>query len=606
MKQFAIAALLAGLPTATLTVMLAGCRASPSRAHGKRLIVLGVDAMDPGFLSRHFDALPNLKRLRDLGGLTRLATTSPPQSPVAWSTFITGTDPEQTGVFDFVQRDPATGKIFSSLGETIESAHHLDIGPYSLPLSKAHVRVFRTGRPFWELLAEHGIPATVVHMPTNYPPVERGQALAGMGTPDLEGAYGTFTYYTDDPLTPQGPVSGGRIVTVEPRDNRVILPIGGPPNTLRRDRRPPHLELIADIDPDARAMRGRIGDQQFILQQGEWSPWIHVRFRLIPGLSSMSGMFRLYARELSPSIQIYRSPLNIDPADPALPISYPSIFSRELSRRIGPYYTQGIPEDTSALRQGVLTLDEFLAQTRLIAADDNALLDDALSHFRDGLLFFYFSEIDQNSHMLWAKHETKLLETYQYVDRALGRVMAHAQGANIIVMSDHGFAAFDRSVNLNTWLAQEGFQTKAYALGLNALYLNRIGLAKPERGALLQELIRRLRELRDPATGRLMIESVSVVGPSSSKFAPDLIVGYAPGYRASWETALGEAPPGIVHQNTDAWIGDHCIAAEAVPGVLLGNRSPRLNTPRLKDITVTILKEFDVSPDPAMSGIAVY
>jgi predicted AlkP superfamily pyrophosphatase or phosphodiesterase len=104
MKQFAIAALLA--------LMLAGCRASPSHAHGKRVIVLGVDAMEPGFLLRHFDALPNLKRLRDLGGLTRLATTSPPQSPVAWSTFITGTDPEQTGVFDFVQRDPATGKIF--------------------------------------------------------------------------------------------------------------------------------------------------------------------------------------------------------------------------------------------------------------------------------------------------------------------------------------------------------------------------------------------------------------------------------------------------------------------------------------------------------------
>jgi hypothetical protein len=366
------------------------------------------------------------------------------------------------------------------------------------------------------------------------------------------------------------------------------------------------LDLITDIDPDARAMRGRIGDQQFILRQGEWSPWIHVRFSLIPGLSSMAGMFHLYARELSPSIRIYRSPLNIDPAQPALPISYPSTVSRELSRRVGPYYTQGIPEDTSALRQGALTLDEYLAQSRLTAADDNALLDDALSHFQDGLLFFYFSEIDQDSHMLWSKHEPKLLETYQYIDRAIGRVLAHAAGARIIVMSDHGFAAFDRSVNINTWLAQEGLRTKAYALGLNALYINVTGREKPERDALLQELIRRLRELRDPATGQLMIESVSVVGPSASKFAPDLIVGYAPGYRASWETALGQAPPGIVHQNTDAWIGDHCIAAEAVPGVLLGNRPPRSNTPRLKDITVTILKEFDVAPDPAMSGTVVY
>jgi len=85
-----------------------------------------------------------------------------------------------------------------------------------------------------------------------------------------------------------------------------------------------------------------------------------------------------------------------------------------------------------------------------------------------------------------------------------------------------------------------------------------------------------------------------------------LIVGYAPGYRASWETALGEAPAGIVRPNTDAWIGDHCIAAEAVPGVLLSKRTPHIRTPQLKDLTVTILKEFGIVPDAAMSGTPVY
>jgi predicted AlkP superfamily phosphohydrolase/phosphomutase len=569
--------------------------------------------MDPHFLEDHWDALPSLKRLRDLGGLTRLATTTPPQSPVAWSTFITGADPEQHGVFDFVERDPDTGKIFSSLGETIESARRLEIGPYSLPLSKARVRVFRTGRSFWELLADHNIPVTIMHMPTNYPPVDRGQALAGMGTPDLKGTYGAFTYYTDDTLTPAGAVSGGRIVSVQPAGNRVILPVEGPPNTLRRDRRSTQLNLIADIDPDAHAMLGRIGDQQFILRQGEWSPWIRVRFDLLPGVSRMAGMFRLYARELSPSIRIYLSPLNIDPADPALPVSAPADFARQVSRRIGPYYTQGIPEDTSALRQGAFTLDDFLAQSRLIGADDQALLDDTLANFHEGFLFFYFSEIDQDSHMLWGKHTAQLLETYQYVDRQVGRVLARAAGATVIVMSDHGFAAFDRSVNLNTWLAGEGLQHKAYALGLNALYINlagreKNGIVRPgaERDQLARDLIDRLREFRDPATGQRVIENVSRVGPSSSPFAPDLIVGYAPGYRASWETALGESPSGIVEPNTDAWIGDHCIAAEAVPGVLLSGRPPRVAAPRLKDLTVTILKEFNIAPDRAMSGAPVY
>jgi predicted AlkP superfamily phosphohydrolase/phosphomutase len=339
-------------------------------------------------------------------------------------------------------------------------------------------------------------------------------------------------------------------------------------------------------------------------------------------------MFRLYARELHPGIRIYRSPLNIDPADPALPVSAPESYGRELARRIGPFYTQGIEEDTAALRQGVLDLDQYLEQSRLVAEEHTVLLRDALDRFREGLLFFYFSTIDRDSHMLWGQHETELLQTYQAVDRDIGRVLDRAGdvAATVIVMSDHGFAAFNRGVNLNTWLWREGFlarggplasidwkRTRAYAMGLNALYLNLAGreehgivAAGAERDRILEELARRLREFRDPETGDLAIADVRTVGKSASVFAPDLIVGYAPGYRASWETALGDVPADLIRINTDAWIGDHCIAAAAVPGVLLGNRRPRISDPQLKDLTVTILKEFGVAPDAAMSGRAVY
>jgi predicted AlkP superfamily phosphohydrolase/phosphomutase len=150
-------------------------------------------------------------------------------------------------------------------------------------------------------------------------------------------------------------------------------------------------------------------------------------------------------------------------------------------------------------------------------------------------------------------------------------------------------------------------------MGLNALYLNlagreKNGIVQPsERAALLAELIRRLREFRDADTGRLVVADAATVGASaSSRYAPDLIVGYAPGYRASWETALGAAPAGVVRVNDDAWIADHCIAAGAVPGVLLGNRRPRVADPRLKDLTVTILREFGVGPGPGMTGRAIY
>ena len=617
-----------------LTLLLCACHHSDSGAHGKRVIVLGIDGMDPNFVEAHWADLPNLGRLRKSGGLERLATTTPPQSPVAWSSFITGMDPAQFGIFDFVHRDPETLQPISSMASVLEPAHHLTVGPYQLPLSKAQVRSFRRGRTFWEILAEHAIPVTVIRMPTNYPPVDEGEAIAGMGTPDLEGTFGTFTYYTDDPLQQAGDVSGGRITAVTVENGRAVLPIEGPPNTLRSDRRATKVDLVVDIDPDAAVMRGRIEGRQFIVKQGEWSPWIHVRFPLIRGLASVSGMFRVYARELHPGLRIYRSPLNIDPADAALPISAPVAYSRDLAGRIGPFYTQGIEEDTSALRNGALDLPEYLAQSRLVHREHTAMLNDALSHFHDGLLFFYFSEVDQNSHVLWGKHDKELLETYQAVDRDIGVVLDRTPDSTIIVMSDHGFASFDRAVNLNTWLAREGFlalddsrtsgsvemfahvdwhRTKAYAIGLNALYVNlagreKNGIVRPgaERDAVVNTLSARLREFQDADTGKRVVDDVTRIENANSAYAPDIIVGYARGYRGSWETALGAAPPLVIVPNTDAWIADHCIAAADVPGVLLANHAPRIADPRLKDLTVTVLKEFGVAPAPGMSGRPIY
>ena len=586
-----------------LTFPLLLITACTHQTTSKKVIVLGVDGMDPNFIERHWSSLPNLARLRDTGnGLTRLATTTPPQSPVAWSTFITGTDPSQHGLFDFVHRDPATLQPISSMAETLDPAHQLTIGPFVLPLSSARVRSFRIGQPFWHALADHGVPVTIVRIPTNYPPDNTGHELAGMGTPDLEGTFGTFTYYTDDSSEAEGDVSGGRIVQVQRVNDRVELAVTGPLNTLRRNHVSPSLQMTADIDPIAPVARFQIDGQQFILRQGEWSPWIRVRFPLILHLASVAAMFRVYARELHPGIRIYRSPLNADPSDSALPISTPARWSRELASRIGPFYTQGIEEDTSALRHGALTLPQFLEQSRLVSAGRRVMLRDCLEHFTSGFLFFYFSEVDQDSHMLWGRHETELLETYKSVDRAIGEVLDRAGDATVIVMSDHGFAAFDYAVNLNTWLEQEGFfdpddwsKTKAYATGLNALYINlagreKHGIVQPgaERDAVVADLTRRLRAFK-PA-----IADVTEM-KSTSRYAPDLIVGYAPPYRASWQTAMGAAPANVIEPNNDAWIGDHCMAASTVPGVFLSSRKLNLTNPSLKDLPRIILKEFGLT-----------
>ena len=283
-------------------------------------------------------------------------------------------------------------------------------------------------------------------------------------------------------------------------------------------------------------------------------------------------------------------------------------------------------------------MKDFLTQSRMVAQEQLAMLRYGLERFRGGVFFLHFLGIDQNSHMLWAKHEDELLETYRLVDDAVGWVMERAGDATLIVMSDHGFAAFDRAVHLNTWLMREGFltlddpasigpaelfahvdwsRTQAYALGLNGLYLNLQGRERggivtpgPQADLVLRVISKRLLDFRDPHSGRQVISAVywprERFHPDALAMAPDLIIGYSPSYRSSWQSALGAVPAETIGDNKDAWIGDHSIAAEHVPGVLVVNRPVRLADPRLADLTVTILNEFGVPRPAEMSGRPIF
>jgi predicted AlkP superfamily phosphohydrolase/phosphomutase len=591
-------------------------------AHGRQVIVIGVDGMDPEFVERHWASLPYLASLRERGDFARLATTTPPQSPVAWSTFITGLEPAQHGIFDFVHRDPSTLEPFLSMGETRAPRFTIPLGPYELPLTHPQVVSLRKGKAFWEVLEEHGIPATILHIPVNYPPVKAGEALAGMGTPDLRGTQGTFAYYTDDPGVDEAAVPGGRILRAEVSEGHAELGIEGPPNSLRRDHQYAKVTLTVDIDPEQPYARLASGDARAVVREGEWSEWMPVDFALIPHLASVRGMFRVFARQLHPRVALYVSPINADPMSPDLPISTPKSFSGELAAQTGRFSTLGIPEDTSALRQGVFNLQEFLSQSRLVLKDEERLLNESLNRFRDGFLFFYFSSVDQNSHVLWGHHEKELLDFYRAVDASIGEVMRRKPEAELMIMSDHGFTFFDRAVGLNNWLLENGFltlksgteeidwpHTQAYAMGLNALYVNlagreRFGIVQPGRER--DEVIRRLREqliaARDPKNGAAIVEVVSDTNAPS----PDLIVGYARGYRASWETGIGGFSKTVLDDNVDAWTADHCINAADVPGVLFTTRRLRVRDPALRDLPVSLLALFGLKPLTEMTGRSVY
>jgi len=614
-------------PILLTALLFTACNIHHSQANGKQVIVIGVDGMDPGFVERHWADLPNLASMRARGSFSRLATTTPPQSPTAWSTFITGLDPAEHGIFDFVHRDPATMQPFLSMSETREARFRIPFGPWQLPISRSKVVSLRKGKAFWQTLEEHGIPATIVHMPVNYPPVESGEGLAGMGTPDLQGTQGTFSYYTDDPGDKPRTVSGGVISRAEVVDGRAVLRLEGPPNSLRRDRRASSAEMIVDVDPGQPLARVTLGESIAIVREGEWSDWLPADFPLLPHLVSVRGMVRVFAKHLHPRFEVYVSPVNVDPASADLPISTPPSFSSKISGQTGRFYTLGISEDTSAMRQGVFDLREFLSQSHLVLDDERKLLDYSLEQFREGLLFFYFSSVDQNSHMLWGQHEAELLNVYRAVDTAIGEALRRKPSAEVMVMSDHGFAAFDRAVDLNQWLYHEGLlalkgldeidwtRTRAYALGLNGLYLN---LADREHQGIVQNgqeshaLIERIRNgllaLRDSANGRAPIETVIVtdVTGSNARIAPDLIVGYSPGYRASWQSGVGGLSNATFEDNTDAWIADHCINAADVPGVLFTTRKVQPASPSLKDLPVSLLALFGIAPEPGMTGHSIY
>jgi predicted AlkP superfamily phosphohydrolase/phosphomutase len=330
-------------------------------------------------------------------------------------------------------------------------------------------------------------------------------------------------------------------------------------------------------------------------------------------------------------LQVYVSPVNLDPLEPAAPISRPASYSARLARAVGRYTTLGMPSDTAALRQHVLDRSEYLAQSRAASREHLALFRHAVAEFRGGLLFFHFAGVDEDSHMLWGKFENDLLATYRMVDEAIGDVRRQAPQATLIVMSDHGFTSFERAVNLNTWLLGQGLlrlktplteqqhsllqnvdwsTTRAYALGLNSLYLNRRGrersgiVSAEDAVATLQDIADRLHEFRDPESGKPVVTDTRAVAPSAT--APDLVVGYAAGYRCSWDGALGEIATSVMEDNQDEWIGDHCMDPRAVPGVLLGTRPSHMADAGLQDMAASILALFGLPGPAGSAGREIY
>ena len=188
------------------------------KAQTKRVVIVGLDGLEPTLTERYLAEgwLPNLAKLREQGSYQRMKTTCPPLSPVAWSSFATGSNPGKHNIFDFISRDPQSYQPTMSSVRIREPKRTLKLGKYVIPISKPEITGLRKSKPFWTVLGESRIFSAVLRVPITFPPDKfSGVQLAAMCVPDLLGTQGTFSYYAeegDEGATHDSDTGGQRII----------------------------------------------------------------------------------------------------------------------------------------------------------------------------------------------------------------------------------------------------------------------------------------------------------------------------------------------------------------------------------------------------------
>ncbi|MHC4218801.1 MAG: alkaline phosphatase family protein, partial [Planctomycetota bacterium] len=565
--------------------------------------------------------------------------------------FSTGTNPGKHNIYDFISRNPASYRPTQSSVHVSDGGRKLKIGNYVIPLSKPEITGLRKSKPFWNVLGERGIFSAILRVPITFPPDRfRGVQLSAMCVPDLRGTHGMFSYFTENGQTgstTEGEV-GGDVISVQREGDTVRASLPGPDNTLRAGQ--PQLRLPFQV------VAGRNGTptlhidgQKVRLEPNRYTDWVPVRFRAVAGVLKVRGVCRFMLKQFGPPFEMYYTPVQIDPERPIMPISNPRNYSTYLARLQGTFATLGLAEDTWSLSEKRLDEDAFLTQAYDIHAEREAMFFDALKRVPRGCVVCVFDGPDRIQHMFWRfidkdhpalagqspeSHRHVIEDMYARMDELVGRTLDELDDDTVLfVMSDHGFKPFRRGVDLNTWLLDNGYlalkegaarpsasyltdidwsRTKAYALGLAGIFLNVTGregqgtVSRADAGAVAAEICSKLTGLRDPQDNEIAIHEAmpkeTVYRGPYLDAAPDIIIGYTPGYRVSWDAVIGKCGTEVFSDNTKAWSGDHCIHPKLVPGVLFCNRKLNLDDPDIVDVAPTTLDLFGLPKPAYMDG----
>jgi len=612
----------------------------------KKAIVIGLDGLEPTIVEAMLERgeLPNLARIRRSGSYSRLKTTYPAQTPVAWSSFATGTNPGGHGIFDFISRDPAT-----YLPDAALSRFERPKSVFAAP----QVVNQRTGVPLWRTLSEAGIPSVVLRCPCTFPPDDiNGRMISGVGVPDLRGSQNKGTFYTQDGTAHAR--ENEQLVMLEPGTDIRTHAIG-PRNTRQSPAADTTCDLRVQVKKDARTLLIDNGTTRIEVPERSWSQWVRFKFKFSM-LQSVTGIARVYVKQIDPQVEFYISAMNFDPTAPMFPVSSPAGYAKEVADQIGLFSTLGMAEDHNGLNNCRLDEAAYLAQCELVLEERERLMRFELDRFREGFFFLLYDTPDRVQHMMWrfrdrhhpgyepdlARDFSTLVEQhYARCDRLLAPVLDKVdENTLLLVLSDHGFNTFRRAFDTNTWLFQNGFlalkngskpgedlaegfsavdwsRTYAYAVGLGGIYLNFKGR---ERDGILEEgteaervrnaIQAGLAQIPDAATERTAIRNVLrredlYSGPYATN-APDLLVNFCPGFRVSWQSAVGGFANSLIEDNTRRWSGDHIVDPDAVPGILFANRNFEHNGASIIDLAPTILNYLNVPVPQTMEGTSLF
>jgi predicted AlkP superfamily phosphohydrolase/phosphomutase len=567
-----------------------------------RTILLGLDAFDPKIFERLHEAgrLPNLSSYISAGGYSRFAVANPPQSEVSWTSIATGLNPGGHGMFDFVHRDPSSYSLIVSL---LPTGRQLGGTRFIPPFS---------ARTIFDQAVDQGYPSTLLWWPAMFPARRESpvRSLPGLGTPDILGRLGVGTFFSSD-----GAAEGAERKIPFRRLNRRTTgqyesELEGPARKkgggTEAVTKPFSLEVL-----DEKSGRVRLGGQSIPLQLGQWSEICEVTFK-VGLLFQVHALTRFILTQVEPVVRLYALALQLHPLHSHWPYGTPPHFVKDTWRKAGPFLTLGWPQDTTALEEGYISDGQFLTLCDSIVASRERALIHHLDKFGEGLLGCVFDTLDRVQHMFLASRPDIVELWYEKLDGLVGRLQTRlrergvADDTRLLIMSDHGFAPFHTKVHLNRWLIDRGYlvpdnnapagdlkeadwsQSQAYAVGLNSIYLNlagreREGQVRPEGQAVfVDRLCRELETWCGPdgeaVVARAVPRSEAFEGPLS-QYGPDIVVGYAPGYRASQKTGLGAWEAASLEQNRDHWAADHCINPAQVPGVIFANAGLLANFP---------------------------